>query len=504
MIRIAKTENGVVRGLPSADARITVYKGIPFAAPPVGENRWRAPQKCEDWEGIKDAYEYAPIPMQDTPGLGTDVYCSEWHVDPDIPMSEDCLYLNVWTPAKSTDEKLPVLVWIYGGAFQWGYTAEMEFDGERLAKRGIVVVTVAYRLGAFGFMAHPDITKAQPDAPTNFGALDQQAGLMWVVRNIAAFGGDPDNISIGGQSAGGASTMAQITSEGNYPYIKSASIFSGIIRNPYWVDKFFIPGTLKDAEKKGIDFLNVLGVSTIEEARGIDASVIRDKYAEYREKHVWMSICVDGKFLTGEPLSRLANNECADIPLFVGNTLDEFIAGIQADSVSELREKSKEIFGDKADDFLDYKQATTPGELGYGQVSSLEAAIKAVMEKRRECGNDKDCYYYKFASDIPGDDNPGTFHSVDLWFFFETLAKSPRAFVGRHYDLARKMCNYWTNFIKSGNPNGNDSDKSAMPLWKPYTEKEQNEMVFKSEGPVLEIHEDAFNDFIKDYTRSQL
>ena len=150
MIREAKTENGWVRGIEAADPRITVFKGIPFAAPPIGENRWRAPQPAADWEGVRDASRFAPISMQSIPGLGTDVYCKEWHVDPEIPMDEDCLYLNVWTSAKTVDEKQPVLVWYFGGGLQWGYPSEMEFDGERLAKRGVVVVTVNYRINCFG------------------------------------------------------------------------------------------------------------------------------------------------------------------------------------------------------------------------------------------------------------------------------------------------------------------------------------------------------------------
>ncbi|MCR5806541.1 MAG: carboxylesterase family protein, partial [Oscillospiraceae bacterium] len=129
MIRTAMTENGAVRGLPAADPRITSFKGIPFAQPPVGQDRWRAPQPCDDWEGIRDCFEFAPISVQDTPGIGDDIYCREWHVDPGIPMDEDCLYLNIWTNAKDAGERLPVLVWYFGGAFQWGYTAEMEFDG---------------------------------------------------------------------------------------------------------------------------------------------------------------------------------------------------------------------------------------------------------------------------------------------------------------------------------------------------------------------------------------
>ena len=141
MIREVKTENGRIRGIEAADPRITAFKGIPFAAPPVGKNRWRAPQPCENWEGIRDASRFAPISVQDVPGLGDTIYNREWNVDPEIPMDEDCLYLNVWTGAKSADEKLPVLVWFYGGALQWGNPAEMEFDGERLARRGVVVVS---------------------------------------------------------------------------------------------------------------------------------------------------------------------------------------------------------------------------------------------------------------------------------------------------------------------------------------------------------------------------
>ena len=147
MLRVVRTENGLVRGIPAADPRVTSFKGIPFAAPPVGANRWRAPQPCANWEGERDCARFAPISMQETPGIGDVIYNREWHVDPEIPMSEDCLYLNIWTGAKAADEKQPVLVWFFGGGLQYGYPAEMEFDGERLARRGIVVVSVNYRIG---------------------------------------------------------------------------------------------------------------------------------------------------------------------------------------------------------------------------------------------------------------------------------------------------------------------------------------------------------------------
>ena len=154
-------------------------------------------------------------------------------MDPEIPMDEDCLYLNIWTPAKNADDKLPVYVWFFGGAFQFGNTAEMEFDGERLARRGIVVVTVNYRLNVFGFFAHPELTREAPDSPTNFGCLDQQYGLLWTRQNIAAFGGDPDNITIGGQSAGGGSVLMQLNCPENEGCIKKAVIESGMFENPY-------------------------------------------------------------------------------------------------------------------------------------------------------------------------------------------------------------------------------------------------------------------------------
>ena len=158
MLRTVRTENGWVKGIEAADPRITAFKGIPFAAPPVGENRWRAPQPCEDWDGVRECYRYAPISMQSVPGIGDNVYIREWHVDPEIAMDEDCLYLNVWTGAKEVTEKQPVLVWFFGGGLQCGYPAEMEFDGERIARRGVVVVTVNYRVNVFGFLAHPQLT----------------------------------------------------------------------------------------------------------------------------------------------------------------------------------------------------------------------------------------------------------------------------------------------------------------------------------------------------------
>ena len=486
MLRIAQTENGLVRGIEASDPRITAFKGIPFAAPPVGENRWRAPQPCENWEGVREAYRFAPISVQDTPGLGDDIYCREWHVDPEIDMGEDCLYLNIWTSAKTTEEKQPVLVWFFGGGLQWGYPAEMEFDGERLARRGIVVVSVNYRINVFGFLAHPQITREQPDAPSNFGNLDQQAGLKWVVRNIAAFGGDPENITIAGQSAGGGSVMSQMTCPDNFGLFQKAVVMSGLIRSPYFDASVGVPEPLDEAEKNGEKFFDFLGVKNLEEARALDAFYIRDKYGEYAKEHPRMFTVLDHKFCTGDPIVLFREGKHADVDVMAGNTTDEFPNFLTADSTEELKAQAIELYGERAEEFLKFPEALHRDEAGrYAVVSGIECMVKSLFAGKSEDGSRRNHYYYRFDTDIPGWDNPGTFHSVDLWFFFETLAKCWRPFVGRHYDLARQMCNYWANFVKYGNPNGEDADGSPMPEWKPYTKEAPCEMIFSSDGATV-------------------
>lgn len=495
MIRIANTENGTVKGLPAADPRITAFKGIPFAAPPVGENRWRAPQPCKNWKGILEAYQFAPISVQNTPGLGTDIYCREWHVDPDLPMGEDCLYLNVWTNAKSTEDNLPVLVWFFGGGFQWGYPAEMEFDGERIARRGVVVVTVNYRINLFGFLAHPELTKEQPEAPGNFGLLDQQAGIKWVIRNIKAFGGDPNNITICGQSAGGCSVMHQLTAPSGKGLFQKAIVMSGIFDNPYGESPIITSTKLSDAEALGEEFLRYAGVSTLAEARKLDAFYLLQKYDEFVLTHPRMFPVADGKFSVGDPLKLYVEGKHADIPMMAGNTTDEFLSMIPATNETELVKQATELFGDRAEQFLTFPEARQRlGDMGYAPVSGIECQTKNLFLSNQENGYSTDCYYYRFDADIPGWDHPGSFHSVDLWFFFETLAKCWRPFQGRHYDLARYMCNYMTNFIKTGNPNGDDADGTPMPYWEPYTKENPAEMTFRTEGPVTGKREE--NPFI--------
>lgn len=505
MIRTTKTENGVVRGIEAADPRITAFKGIPFAAPPVGKNRWRAPQPAENWEGVRECYRFAPISVQDTPGLGTDIYCREWHVDPGIEMNEDCLYLNIWTGAKDPGERLPVVVWFFGGGLQWGYPSEMEFDGERVARRGVVVVTVNYRLNVFGFLAHPQLRAEQPDTPTNFGYLDQQAALWWVQRNIEAFGGDPQKVTIAGQSAGAGSVMAQVTNPANEGLFRGAIVQSGLIRNPYERATVIKAEPLESAEKNGEGFLEFLGVSGIDQAREIPASEILQKYNEYTggimtleatdKPHRMISVW-DNCFCFGDAIELYMEGKHVKVNLLVGNTQDEFPSFFLAENDAAYEEQVRQKMGPDADAFLAFPESRVKREGGiYAPVNGLECACKALAEVVTARGEGP-VYYYRFDPDIPGWDHPGTFHSVELWFFFETLAKCWRPFVGRHYDLARQMCDYWCYFIKNGDPNGVGSDGEPLPEWKPYERERQCGMAFTGNGAVPEEGNTEFKRFL--------
>ena len=372
MLKVVKTENGLVRGIPAADPRVISFKGIPFAAPPTGDLRWRAPQPAADWDGVRDCLEFAPISMQSIPGLDeTNIYTREWNVDPSIPMNEDCLYLNVWTPAVSTEDKLPVYVWYFGGGLQWGNPAEMEFDGERLARRGIVVVTVNYRLNVFGFLTHPQLWEENPEAPANFGNLDQQYGLFWTKRNIAAFGGDPDNITIGGQSAGGGSVLAQLNCQGNQGYIQKAIVESGIFYDPFQDRMRF---TKEELLEQGKRFFAFLGVETLEEARALPAEFIRDKNNAFGA--FWGTI-PDGVYQTDTYWNNMKAGKLLDVPIMTGFTNNEFFTAPQAEDPDALKKEAEEKFGDRAQEYLDLVHAENGLEAAKenGLVSSVELGI---------------------------------------------------------------------------------------------------------------------------------
>ncbi|MDR2931771.1 MAG: carboxylesterase family protein [Oscillospiraceae bacterium] len=512
MLRITTTENGKVKGLPAADPRVTAFKGIPFAAPPVGELRWRPPQPAANWEGVRTCYEFAPIPMQDIPGKNPDAfYAREFHVDPDIPMSEDCLYLNVWTPAKKADEKLPVMMWIYGGGSRTGYTAEMEFDGERMARRGVILVSVAYRVNAFGYLANNEIIAESGDGCFgNYGLLDQLEALKWIKRNIAAFGGDPNNVTIFGQSAGAGSVLCHTGSPMSRGYFHKTIAHSGGGLRTFGQGKFFL--YLDEAKKVAADFYALLGVTSLAEARKLDAKTVSEAAGKLTGPLIYGPI-IDGKFLTMDPTDVILRNEHPDMPYMFGYTGAEY-DNLQTGAIKTLDEfeaAAKKIYGERADDFLklcnvktdeEARALYTSDDVFLGRcVNSIAFALK-----QHELGR-KNNYCYRFEPTIPGWDNPGAFHSSDLWFAFETLAKCWRPFTGAHYDLARIMCNYWTNFAKTGDPNGNDADGAPMPQWRAFTGDDQfiislRENITRHEGIMTDLMKFRL-DYIADLIRAK-
>ena len=443
MLRIVKTKLGTVEGIPAADPRITAFKSVPFAKPPVGDLRFAPPQPAEPWEGVRECYKFPPIPVQPSPNRNPppeDVYSREWSVDPDIPVSEDCLYLNIWTPAKTGNEKLPVCFWIFGGGWQVGHTAEMEFDGERIARRGIVVVTVNYRVNLFGFTCHPELTAEYPDRPANMGLQDQQAGLKWVYENIEAFGGDKENITIGGQSAGAGSVMFHIENEESRKYFKRAFVDSGLIYNP--TVNLFPKRSLAESEKIGEDFFKFCGCNSLADARKLTTEELRKKWSEWgdyqKSIECWTPI-YDKQFNKGNLYDCVADGTCTPCPILTGFTTDEFI---------------------------------------FNGLHSVDMGIRKLMMEEEKRNLNIQNYCYKFDVPIPGWDHPGKFHSVDLWFWFETLAKCWRPFKGVHYDVARQMCDYLCNFIKNGNPNGKDLCGEPLPEWTPFKTEKANFMEF--------------------------
>ena len=498
MLRKVKVKNGLLQGMTGKDPRITVFRGVPYAKPPVGELRWKAPQPAEDWEGVRKCYEYADMAMMRVhPGMDDDFYTKELHpVAAEYKMSEDCLYLNIFTPAKTTEDNIPVFVYIHGGGLQDGYSYEVEFDPERVARRGVIVVMVAYRLGLFGFLAHPEITARTPEGEviSNFGMQDQSMAIHWVYDNIRAFGGDPDNIVICGQSAGARSVQAQICTPLNDGLIKGAIIQSAVSMMFGDEDQSMaaIP-SLQEAEKYGADFLQTIGIDSLEEAEKTDAHELMRRLDKASEKTRYVfGLCTDGRFVRESAPSAYYNNRVADIPLIVGVCQGETQSPFIKESLNyqEFLQKAKK-YGDREAEFLRLAEVTNDEEadalMAGDAFNNFLAGTRGFCELRSSMG--QKVYYYIFDHDIPGDD-AGSFHGSDLWFMFDSLGNSWRPFEGKHYDLARQVTSYWTNFVKYKDPNGTDYNGNPLPLWEPYSRDKKAVMKFL-DTPVPEILEEC-------------
>ncbi|MGI6254058.1 MAG: carboxylesterase/lipase family protein [Acutalibacter sp.] len=425
MNTIITTKQGAVQGAVSQDGKTVIFRGVPYAQPPVGELRFRRPQAHTPWEGILDCTKFSPrCPQADLTAM--DFYSKEFYDEMVPPESEDCLYLNIWTPADAApDAKLPVLFWIHGGAFMHGCGTEKEFDGEGFARKGVILVTINYRVNVFGFFTHPDLEAENPEHVSgNYGILDQIFALKWVKENIAAFGGDPEKVTIDGQSAGCMSVQAIISSPLSKGLLRGAILQSGggiqaLRATPS-------KEALLDVSQR---LMEHLGVSTMEELRQVPALKLRD--AAYAVQGQELSWCphVDGWLLSGTTDDLAKAGEIHDIAYMIGSTGNDI-----------------------------------------GGETLLQQAAVRFCQNQLKLGR-KPGYFYFFNRKLPGDD-AGAFHSSELWYQFETLPRCWRPWEDCDWELTRIMSSYWANFVKTGDPNGED-----LPLWKPFTQEEQKPMV---------------------------
>lgn len=452
MNRIAAYSQGRLRGESGRNQNITVFRGVPYAAPPVGSLRWRAPQPAAPWDGIRDAALFSAIPVQ-TRGYFMNVTPFE-----DNYMSEDCLYLNVWTPSVDSEAKLPVFIWYYGGAFQGGYGSAAMFDGEAFAEQGIVVVTVNYRVGLMGFLAHPDMEK---EATGNFGLLDQIAALHWVHEHIAAFGGDPEHITIGGQSAGSMSVNNLMCSPMSSRLICGAICQSG--------DAFMrLQRSLEEAIQDGAAMAEKMNAGSLDELRALPASAfVRPEYDAMRA--LCGSVCtpiVDGKVLVEPQSVTICSGGAAQVPMLIGTNNDEgqapygslldWYGDNHRDAVAELFPESEET------------------DAVFGRMA-MQARYEAWADLREKYG--QPTWIYLFAQKVLMNGRiMGAVHSAELTNVFHSCGLTfgnPNwgdgsiqvAYTPENRALEDTMNAFWAQFIKTGNPNRED-----LPRWPAHSE----------------------------------
>lgn len=465
-----RIETGFISGVKSKSSDVVAFKGIPFAAPPVGELRWKAPQAAQHWQGVKKCDAYGPSPMQAKP-VPFMVYTSEFLI-PAAPISEDCLYLNVWTKA-SKGAKKPVFVWIYGGGFTSGGTAVPIYDGEAMAKKGIIFVSVNYRVGVFGFLAHPGLTKESlNNASGNYGLLDQIAALKWVKKNIAAFGGDPDNVTIDGQSAGSMSVNCLVVSPVAKGLFNKAIAESGsfMISNP-----MLKSNDLKSAEEEGIKLAGAVHVSSLEELRKVPADELMKAPGRYAP-------IADGYVLPESVAEIFAEGKQNDVPLLTGWNNDEsFITAFKKKDA--YIQQAKEQYGTDADEFLKYFPANTDEEAARSQVKiSRDMTFAMSGYKWANIHSEKEhppVYVYNFNRKLPATADYvkyGAFHTGEVAYVMDNLKFLHRPWEPVDHKLADMMSAYWANFITTGNPNG-----KGLPPWPKYNTRTYQAMVFDKE-----------------------
>ncbi|GAA4601869.1 carboxylesterase family protein [Actinoallomurus liliacearum] len=484
------TDSGLVAGIQGRDRSVTVFRGIPYAAPPVGDLRWRPPRPAEPWEGVREAHAFGPVCPQPPSGE---------LVGLDLPMSEDCLSLNVWTGATSPPEKRPVLVWIYGGGFRLGTGASPRYDGENLARKGLVVVTFNYRLGAFGFLATPELSEESGHgASGNYGLLDGIAVLEWVQRNIAAFGGDPDRVTIAGQSAGAGSVnfLAMSPLANGLFHRAIAQSHARSSRDPelrYLATSY---RTLRDAERAGAAYVAERGTRDLARLRELPWQKLMGGDVVDTAVHTGSSgkpplfrPVVDGWVIPAGYDETYAEGLQNDVHYLAGNNLDEsgavpeeaFAAYRSAgrkgrrpgmppvhvtldDFVAAAREK----FGPLAEEFLALYPATTDDEAARASNAAVRdnARISTSLwaaDWTRRTTRPVHTYFWTHRSPAHGQNLRRASHGSEIDFVFGNLDPEAAAWTAEDREIAETMSTYWANFVASGDPNGPE-----VPHWPAY------------------------------------
>jgi para-nitrobenzyl esterase len=450
-----KVEGGLVQG--KVEDGLTVYKGIPFAAPPVGELRWRAPQPLVKWEGVKQTIDFAASPIQGG--------------NPPSGKSEDCLYLNVWTPAQSAGDRLPVLVWIYGGGFAFGSTSEPVYSGEKLAKKGVVLVSIAYRVGQLGFLVHPELSAENPNHVSgNYGLLDMIAGLQWVQRNIAVFGGNPDKVTIFGESAGGIAVSMLCASPLAKGLFHGAISQSGGSFGPPRLTT--LPGEnlkrLKDAESGGVVYAKSAGASSIAELRKIDADSLPSGWGLGMSWPI-----IDGYVIPDDQYKLYEAGKYNHTPVLIGYNSDEGASFWPPRTPEEYMNGVKTRYGKFADDLIKAYPVDSNSVPKTARDLARDAAFGwhtwSWARLQAKTGTSKVYYYYFDQHPEYPKDSPkfgyGSPHGQDVAYVFQHLDTSSLLTTKTDLEISDAMGTYWTNFAKYGNPNG-----KGVPEWPSFSD----------------------------------
>lgn len=509
-----KIEPGVIEGLYDTRSGLQLYLGVPFAKPPVGELRWKAPQPLDKWTGVKAVKAFGPRPVQAV--VFGDMNSRSNGV------SEDCLYLNVWTPAKRNTTGLPVLVYFYGGGFVAGDGSEPRYDGASMAKKGIVVVTVNYRLGLFGFFAHPELSKEAPyKASGNYGYLDQAFALQWVQKNIAAFGGDPKKVTIAGESAGSISVSAQMVSP------LSKNLIAGAIGESGSGISALAAVPLAEAEKTGADFAKNAGYTSLAQLRAASTRELYEVYTESR-RFGFPSV-IDGYFFTKRMEDTFAAKEQAQVPLLVGWNSAEipgmaFMQGLPYTEENFIK-KVKEAYPNDWEEALKLLPHANAKEVEWSATNlasdrfisystwkwfdlhrknSSQPVYRYLYSKLRPPMVDKSLAPGLAGGTTSAQGAPqfvpiGAPHACEIEYCMGNLALiKDFAWTADDYKVSETMQNYFANFIKTGNPNG---DK--LPEWPAVKPDDQNPpvMVLDTESKAVNSKDEARYLFLDKMTK---